>query len=65
MERCTLPTEKPKPLMRDEDGRVIAVECRECGRLALNVEVGLCCRCGFGQILAHAAPTNAVAGKDR
>lgn len=39
-----------KVLMRDEDGRPIAVACKTCGRLALNVETCLCCRCGLHKI---------------
>ncbi len=34
-----------KPLLRDDDGKVIAVACQDCGRLALNVEAALCAEC--------------------
>ena len=60
MERCT---PQPKVLLRDEDDRVIAVECTKCGKLALNVSTGLCCGCGFSpELLAlmDAPETNAA-----
>lgn len=41
----TGPSSLPKPLLFDEDGKVIAVACIHCGKLALNVRTGICVHC--------------------
>ncbi len=33
-------------LMRDEDGRALAMSCKRCGHFALDTESGLCAVCG-------------------